>query len=181
MRNKFITKIIMGTTMLACSLMLFACGDEQVTTKNVDIKEIHESVKEAYGEEYVPSYTFDAEYIEDIFGLSADMYDEIIAEGPKVSFDIDTFLAVKAKEGKGDEVYNKLNEYRNIQMQDGMQYPANAQKIQASNLVQYGDYVFFTCLGVISEEAQENGDEAVLEEAKKDNKIAVDVIEEFFK
>ena len=162
----------------------FGCGEadnENTTVKNVNIQDIHSSVKEAYGDEYVPSYEFDAEYINEVFGLSEDLYDEIIAEGPKVAFDIDTFIAVKAKEGKGEEVYKLLSEYREDQINDAMQYPVNAIKIQASNVKKYGDYVFFTCLGTISEESQNNGDEAILEEAKKDNEIAVKKIEEFFK
>lgn len=177
-------KIIIGIAAIVTSIALGGCGDTKgdndQTKKNVDINEIQSEVAKEYGEDYIPSYKFDEEYIEDVFGLSRELYDEIIAEGPKVSLNIDTFIAVKAKEGKGQEVYDILSDYRESQINDAMQYPTNAIKIQASELSVYGDYVFFTCLGVISDESQEKGDDAILEEAKQDNKIAVDIIKGFF-
>ncbi|MDE6208978.1 MAG: DUF4358 domain-containing protein [Lachnospiraceae bacterium] len=177
-------KSIIGIVAIVTSIALSGCGstnsDNEQTKKNIDINEIQSEVAKAYGDDYIPSYEFDEEYIKDVFGLSKDLYDEIIAEGPKVSFNIDTFIAVKAKEGKGEEVYKILSDYRESQINDAMQYPTNAIKIQASDVSVYGDYVFFTCLGVISEESQNEGDEAILDEAKQDNKIAVDIIKGFF-
>ena len=172
-----------ATTVMCMSLLVGCGGNDEVettTAKNVSLNEVHTAVKEAYGEEYIPSYTFDEEYIVDVFGLKSDMYDEIIAEGPKVSFNIDTFIAVKAKSGKGKDVEKVLSDYRDSQINDAMQYPVNAVKIQASKVIAYGDYVFFVCLGEIPQEIQEKGDEAILEEAKKDNKIAEDTIKKIF-
>ena len=173
-----------GMALVMTMSMMVGCGgnEEEATTtaKNVALSEVHSAVKEAFGDEYVPSYTFDEEYIIDVFGLGTNMYDEIIAEGPKVSFDIDTFVAVKAKEGKGLEVEQILADYRAEAINDSMLYPVNAVKIQASRVLSYGDYVFFICLGQIPDELEEQGDKAILEEAMKDNKKAEEAIKKFF-
>ena len=53
-------------------------------------------------------------------------------------------------------------------------------KVQASEVVRHGDYVFFVLLGEIPFEAEEQGDDAILEAAKKGVKIGVDTINGFF-
>lgn len=187
MRKNIIFNRKFGALFIATvmSTMLFAgCNgsgeNETTTTKNVSLSEVHTTIKEAYGSEYVPSYMFDEGYIEDVFGLDKELYDEIIAEGPKVSFDIDTFIAVKAKAGKGNDVEKILSNYRTEQINDAMQYPVNAVKIQASKVIAYGDYVFFVCLGEIPTDIDEDDEEAILAEAMKDNQIAVDKLKEIF-
>ena len=56
----------------------------------------------------------------------------------------------------------------------------NISKVQASEVVRHGDYVFFVMLGTASEEAQEQGEEAALQSAQEENKKAVDAINAFF-
>lgn len=179
MKKRFL-KSIVCSTVIASTLLFGGCGDEEKGNKDVDINAVYDAVKEAYGDDFVPDYEYDSEDIAEIYNITADLYDDIYVNVAKVSFDIDTFVAVKAKEGKADEVEKLLKEYRQSQIDDAMQYPVNAIKIQASEVTRHGDYIFFTCLGVISEESQEAGEDAILEEAKKDNKIAVDKINTFF-
>lgn len=173
----------------ATCLALTGCGgsskDSESTkaeqeVKNVSLSEVRDAVKAAYGDEYVPDYEFDAEYVSNTFGVTEDMYDEIIAEGPTVAFDIDTFIAVKAKEGKASDVANALTSYKNAMIEDAMTYPENAIKLQGATVTVKGNYVFFTCLGVISDESKDAGDDAMLEETKKDNQKAVDAINKCF-
>lgn len=178
MRN--IKKIVAVITATAC-LTLSGCGSDkanETTAKAVSLTEIHDAVANAYGEDYLPSYKFDETYMEDVFGITSDLYDEVYAEGPKVALNVDTFVAIKAKSGKADEVKKKLDAYRENLIATA--YPDTLIKTEASVVSQYGDYVFFTCLGVISDESKTAGDEAVLEEAKSDNKVATDVIKGFF-
>ena len=73
-----------------------------------------------------------------------------------------------------------LNDLRDYQINDAFQYPANMVKVQASEVVRHGDYVFFVLLGEIPFEAEEQGDDAILEAAKKGVKIGVDTINGFF-
>ena len=118
--------------------------------------------------------------MKELFGINSDLYDSFIAEGPMISVHVDTFVAVKAKEGKGEEVAQHLNDYRDSQLNGAMQYPMNLPKIEASQVVRHGDYVFFVMLGTPSEEAEAQGEEAALESAKENTQIAIDIIDGFF-
>ena len=61
------------------------------------------------------------------------------------------------------------------------QYPMNMTKLEASQVITHGDYVFFVMLGGADMEAEEQGADAALKSAKENNQIAVDVIAGFFK
>lgn len=148
--------------------------------KEISLDEIHAAVKEAYGENYIPSAPFDEQGMKELFGVNSDLYDSFIAEGPMISVHVETFVAVKTKEGKGEEVAKHLNDYRESQLNDALQYPMNLPKLEASQVVRHGDYVFFVMLGSPSMEAEEKGEDAALESAKENNQIAIDIINGFF-
>lgn len=148
--------------------------------KDISLSDIHNEVKQAYGEEYLPNMQYDDVFIEDTLGLSEDDYDEIIAEGSLVSVNVDTFIAVKAKEGKGDAVADKIEAYRDYLVNDAMMYPANEEKIKASKYIRHGDYVFFTCLGKVDAYNQDLSDEDIRKEAEEKNQKAEDTINGFF-
>lgn len=185
-------KLLLAGIIAICALGVQGCGgndsdeSKETTTKeeqqvDVDIKDIVQAVKDAYGEDYVPNTTLDQVFVEETLGISMDDCEEVVAEGPLVSFFIDTFIGIKAKDGKGDAIEEKLNAYRDYLVNDSMMYPTNAVKIQASKVVRHGDYVFFTCLGQIDTETEDQGDDAILTQAKEKNQIAVDTINNFFK
>ena len=71
-----------------------------------------------------------------------------------------------------------MQAYRKRLLDDTMQYPMNLIKIQASQVVRYGNYVFFLMLGEVSMEDMERGDQAALEAAQAENQKAVDAVEE---
>lgn len=156
-------------------------SNDKALQPNIKLTDICDAVRAAYGEDYVPDMEYDDVFITDTLGLSKEDYEEIIAEGPLVSFNIDTLIAVKSNSGKGDIVEERLNAYRDYLINDALMYPTNAVKIQASQVVRHGDYVFFVCLGVIDMDTEEQGDEAILAEAKENTKLAVDAIDSFFK
>ncbi len=139
------------------------------------LEEIHTAVKEAYGENYGPSMPYDAQMLADMFGLTEDMYDVVIAEGPMMSAKVDTFIAVHPTEGNKEAVVEALNNYRKVQIEDTFQYPANLSKIQASEVREMGDYVFFFMLGYTDEMFET--EEEQIAEFQKLNQIAVDAIE----
>lgn len=151
------------------------------TMADVDLSEIQKKVQEAYGEAYIPSMDYDTQAMEDLFGISKDMYEEYIAQGPMISVHVDTFIAVKAAQGKADAVEEALAAYRDKQVNDSVQYPMNLPKVSASQVVRHGDYVFFIMLGTPDEEAELKGEEEALESAKENNQIAIDIIDGFFK
>jgi len=94
-----------------------------------------------------------------------------------MSAHVDTFIGIKAKEGKADAVEADLNAYRDNVVENSMQYPMNEEKVKASEVVRKGDYVFFVMLGQIPDETIT--DTATF--AKEQMQIGLDKIEELFK
>lgn len=173
---------------VAAVFSLAACGkennsqqeskQEQTSAKEVALADIHEAVKAVYGEYYLPSMEQDAEYISALYGITEDMYEEAIAEVAMISAQVDTFLAFKAKEGQADAIEEKLNEYRDYLINDSMQYPMNIPKIQASQVVREGDYVFFVQLGWVEDDMLD--EDELLKKYQESNQLAVDAIKEQF-
>ncbi len=143
------------------------------------LSDVHEAVKAVYGDMYVPEMQQDAEYISNIYGISEDMYEEAIAEISMMSVHVDTFVAIKAKEGQADAVEQKLTEYREYLLNDTLQYPMNIPKIQASQVVREGDYVFFVQLGHVENDMLD--EDELLKKYQESNQLAVDAIQEQFK
>ena len=130
----------------------------------------------AYGENYLPEMPLDAETLETLYGITPDMYEEALGEVPMISAQVDTLIIVQAKEGRSDDVKAALENYRTTQLEEGMNYPMNVPKIEASEVVVYGDYVCYVMLGVI-DNAIENEDE-MLAAHKEQNEIAKGVLQE---
>lgn len=177
--------------MLAVSLALVGCsgkGNEKETTNGADggssaqiqdasMTVIHDAVKAAYGENYLPSMPYDDTSLQDVFGVDPEWCEEYIAEGPMISAHVDTFVGIKAKsEEDKNKVLGALEEYRNYLINDSFQYPANVMKVQASEVISFENYVFFLMLGTVPMEVEEQGEDAVLAEAEAQNQIAVEAI-----
>lgn len=172
---------VVGMSALAgCSNADKSTNNDNSTNVVVDatktVQEVRDAVESAYGENYFPDTTLEESDIEEMFGLSKDMYTEAVADISMVSFRVDTFVGVKAADGKVKEVETALNEYRNSLIEDGMQYPMNVPKIQASKVSVYGDYVFFTMLGAMDDSVEEQGEEAMFKHFEKQNEIAEEAI-----
>lgn len=146
---------------------------------NVSISDIHEAVKAAYGENYVPSTIFEEQQLKEVYGVNMDNVEEFIMEGPMMSAHVDLFAAIKAKEGKGEEVESELNSYRDALVNSTMQYPSNLAKINASQVIRHGDYVFFVMLGAFNDD-MDAPEEEQAKFAEDQVKIGVDTIDSFF-
>lgn len=160
--------------------MSMACGAKAKVKPEVEISEVADAVKKAYGEEYVPDTDVDSELLESVYGLTDDLYEDYIAQIPVISVNIDTFIAVKCKEGKQQDVVDALTKYQDDIKNDALQYPTNSVKIQASRIIEKEGYVFFVMLGVIPMDVEEQGEEAILKKAQENNDIAQKVIDGFF-
>ena len=148
--------------------------------KDISLDDLLSDIKNAYGENYIPNTEMDGQMLEDVIGLSPELYESYVEEAPMISTFVETFIGVKAKDGKGDETEAALTAYRDRLVGDTMQYPMNIAKIQASQVVRHGDYVFFVMLGAPSDAAMEEGDEAALKSASENNQIAIDIIDGYF-
>jgi predicted small lipoprotein YifL len=153
----------------------------EANASETELDKIHQAVKDAYGDKYIPSMEISTEELDGAYGITPDLYEEHITEGPMISVHVDLFLGFKAAEGKADELEQRLNDYRDMLLDNSLQYPSNISKIEASEVVRHDDYVFFIMLGTASEEALNQGEEAALESSMEENKKAIDAIDNYFK
>lgn len=199
-------KIVAGI-LVACSCMtMLACNSDkkyqedfetfgQETTQaeleyrnDVSVKDMEAAVAEALGADYWPQMEMPS--LTDI-GVAEDLYEEAIFKSPMISVNVDTIIIVKAKEGQTEAVYDALNAYRDMLINDVLQYPMNLPKIQASRVEQYGNYVVFVQLGAdkgtkATQDAGENTSEddlAAMEMAaiEAENEKALNAIVEMIK
>ena len=121
--------------------------EDKPTVKEYSIKEVHTIIKNTYGDDYRPNVEIPKESLKDLFGINLDDVEEYIAEQPMISANIDTFIAIKAKSGKGAAVAGTLNSYKDSLLNGAMMYPSNMPKAQAAKVISHGDYVFLVMLG----------------------------------
>ncbi len=159
--KKFFSLLIIGA-MLA--FVITSCGsgnedgnadetqDDSEAAVAVDFTESYNAVIDAYGEYYMPNMDLESTMLSEIYGINMDNVEEFFGQAPMISTNVDTFIAIKAKEGMGTEVAEDLNAYRDKLVNDSLNYPMNIPKIEASEVVVYGDYVYFLMLGQMFED-----------------------------
>lgn len=155
-----------------------ASSNGSSASADVSLNTILDAVKNAYGESYLPSMDLTAEDLDARYGLKADDYDEALGQVAMISTQVDTFVAVKAKEGKADTVVSALNAYRDDLVNNSMQYPMNVPKVNASQVYQNGNYVFFIMLGDFAPEDMMADDPKTVTFYEEQNQIAVKAIDE---
>lgn len=155
---------------------------EAAKKKTPSVKKIRKAVMEAYGENYHANYSLTSEEINQTYGLSSKWYTAAVADVPMISVNVDTFVAVKAKDAKAKKkIKAKLEEYKDTQINDALQYPMNLLKFQASQIYTKGNYVFFIMLGSIDNETMQTAtEEEQIEMFKEQNQLAVDTIKGLF-
>ena len=151
---------------------------EETIKKDVSLDEIVSAVKEAYGENYGAAMPLDAQMISDIIGINMDDVEESFAEFPMMSAHIDTFIVLKAKEGKIDSVFEQLNLYRENQLNDTMCYPSNALRVQGSQIMKVGNYAIYMMLGAHAE--VDAAEDAAVKFAQEQGQIGVDAVNALF-
>lgn len=137
---------------------------------------VREAVVEALGEDYWPDMALQPDMLESLFGVTADMYDDYLAEMPMISNNVDTLVIIKAKEGQADAVEAALTAYRENLVSDTLQYPMNVGKVQASRVEKIGNYVCFVQLGADTMETLDQGDEAVIAQCQETNELVIEII-----
>lgn len=141
-----------------------------------EMQQIKDAVVEALGDNYWPDMAMPPEMLEGNFGISSDMYDDYLAESPMISANIDTLLIIKAKDDKVEDVENALNDYREVLVNDTMQYPMNLGKIQASRIERFGNYVCFVQLGADAVVMDDKSEDDVINECREINELVLAVI-----
>lgn len=163
--------------------ILIGCGEKTPSVDNnndVALSDIQKAVQEHLGENYLPNMDIEEDQLENLIGLDNDEIEEYIAQIPMISAHVDTFIAVKAKTGEADDVEDVLVKYRANIVENSLQYPGNIAKLNASEVVRHGDYVFFIMLGSF-DEREDTSEAQQLEFAQNEIKEIKEVISEFFK
>ena len=137
---------------------------------------LRDAVAEALGEDYWPDSVLEPEYVQDLYGLKPDMYEDIFVETPMIGTNVDTLIIVQAKKDRVEDVEKALNTYREGEINNTMQYPMNIGKVQASRIETIDNYVFFIQLGGSSVDAEEEGEEKVMELSREQNEKALEAI-----
>ena len=150
--------------------------EETLSGWSEEMEVLKKAVTDALGENYWPNTAIPAEMLEGTFGITADMYDDYMAEMPMISTNVDMLIVIKPKEGQIQAVEDALNAYRDMMVEDTMQYPMNVGKIQASRIERIGDYVCLVQLGADVMDVLEQGDEAVIKNCLEQNELAIEVM-----
>ena len=137
---------------------------------------LRDAVAEALGEDYWPDSVMEPEYVQDLYGLKPDMYEDIFVETPMIGTNVDTLIIVQAKKDRVEDVEKVLNTYREGEINNTMQYPMNIGKVQASRIETIDNYVLFIQLGGSSVDAEEEGEEKVMELSREQNEKALEAI-----
>lgn len=187
--KKYIISVLM-TALLMISLT--ACGSQSNNTSaggteesgyrnDIATADLKTAVTDALGDAYWPETEIPAEFLDSMYGISADLYEEYLGEMPMMSTKVDTLIIVKAKPDTVAQVEEAMNAYRDMLVSDTMQYPMNIGKIQASRIETFGNYVCFVQLGgdttTTMEANPDNQDEAVIAYCQEQNQVALDAIE----
>lgn len=141
-----------------------------------EMSAIRQAVVDALGENYWPNTQIPTEYLE-AYGLTGDMYVDFWGEMPLIGTNVDMIIVIKAAEGQIDAVEGVLNAYRDVQVNDTMQYPMNVGKIQASRIEVVGDWACFVQLGADTMDLMDVGDEEVIRHCQEQNEMALEAIE----
>lgn len=166
-----------------CALMLgiVGCGAQEdggETYRVVEMDTIKAAIVDELGDDYWPNMPLDSDMLEGFAGVAPDMCEDFLAEIPMISTNVDTLIVVRAKSDQADAVEKALNDYRNANVSNTMQYPQNLGKIQASKVARLGDYVIFVQLGADVMEFLDQGDEAVIVHCQEVNDRVIEIIKE---
>lgn len=153
-------------------------SDSNDKNSTLSAKGLRDAIAKAYGENYLPDQAMDAEMIESEFGLTKDMYDEIIAEAPLIGFHPDRLVIVKPKKGKEANVKRALEDALLVMKEQQMQYPVNVAKVNAGKVLEKDGYYCFMILGQ-TDDTSENDDDAA-KFAEKQIDIGVKAFDNYF-
>lgn len=141
-------------------------------------KGLRDAIAKAYGDNYLPDQAMDAEMIESEFGLTKDMYDEVVAEAPLIGFHPDRLVIVKPKKGKEANVKRALEDALLVMKEQQMQYPVNVAKVNAGKVLEKDGYYCFMILGQTDDTSENDNDAAKFAEKQID--IGVKAFDNYF-
>lgn len=165
--------------LMTVAALFAACGGKDEKTYDYTAEQILDAIKEAYGESYLPDAEMNEAEFTETYGLNMDDVAEIKAEMAMISFNPDRIIVIKASDGKGEDVEKALTAARDNLVENGMWYPANLAKVNASAVLRQGDYVVFMMLGAVDENLDATEEQAA-EFAEKEAQKGIDAFNGLF-
>ena len=125
---------------------------------------------------YYPDMSIEPDQLEEIFGITSDMYDDYLAEVCADGTNVDTLLIIKAKDDKVETVQEAMFAYREAKEEATLEDSRNIGKVKASRIETNGNFVSFVQLGGDITAALEVGESAVIEQCLQMNELVLEVI-----
>jgi len=154
MNMKRIFAVCLAAMLLLCTA---ACGSKEPAApalkEGVTLQSLVDSITDEYG--FTMPAALDDTILDDLLGIAPDDVEEYAGYITMVNISSDNLIAIKAKEGKAEEVQKKLEERKEFEVTSFQQYlPDQYEKAQAGKVFAVGDYVFLVMI------AGESGDAA---------------------
>lgn len=167
----------MSSTMPTPSPSASPAPSSVIPDENYSLEDMYNEIKDTYGERYYPNQKIEADELEETFGIGDDLYDNFIADRVTGDEAPDTLVIIEAKEGKEDEVKQKLEDYRQ-KLLDDASWAESKEKIEASKVYSNGRYVFYVMLGDVEDDTLSG--EGLMEALGKEVDKGIDAIRNFF-
>ena len=162
-KNKWAVNLLFAV--LLCSGLIVGIHYKLEERSLSKLSDLHEAIKDTYGDFYIPSRAIDDEELELNYGISMDYVESYIAESAMMSTYADVFLSFKSVKGKADIIESELETYRSHLLIKFAENKAVYAKIEASKVFRYGDYVIYMVVGQNSDIF--NADETTYHEQAK--------------
>ncbi len=202
--KKILSRVLMLALVSSLVLGLAACGDKKedekpvVETPVVDVEtekepeveeekepvvvamaDIVNTMKNTYGEAYLPAMELDAETFNMTLGIENDkaseVYSEFYGAAAPMSTHVDKLFIMKTDDVEGAKKI--FTDYMAVQIEDAHQYPMNLTKVENYALYDFEDYVILAILGGYTDETVEADDSKTAEELEK---AQADLEKEFY-
>ncbi len=167
----------MSSTMPTPSPSASPAPSSVIPDENYSLEDMYNEIKDTYGKRYYPNQKIEADELEETFGIGDDLYDNFIADRVTGDEAPDTLVIIEAKEGKEDEVKQKLEDYRQ-KLLDDANWAESKEKIEASKVYSNGRYVFYVMLGDVEDDTLSG--EGLMEALGKEVDKGIDAIRNFF-
>lgn len=167
-----------GEDLQASNFSLFRERAYQGEQHFYTLSELKEEVQALLGDSYWPQVDLSAAELEQLTGITEDMYVDFLAERQVLDAHIDTMIIIHAKEDYVGEIEQSLETYRSEVIEQNRNYPQNLCKAQASRMETIDDYVCFVQLGADTTLVADRGQEAVMAYCLEENEKALYVLEQ---
>lgn len=141
------------------------------------LSELKENVKEELGNHYWPEVPISEKELEEMTGITEDMYVEFLAEEQIVDANIDLLIIIHAKEDYVGAIEDALESYRNRVIEENQKYPQNLGKAKASRMETIENYICFVQLGADTTVVADKGEKEIIAYCQEENERAIDILE----